>query len=67
MVALFALIILILNPLIGWLLIKLVDNTIGVDPNKFIGGFMVCSIFVFCFSLEVGLVAGLIKKLIGLM
>ena len=67
MFALYVLIILILNPLIGWLLIKLVDNTIGVDPNKFMGGFLVCSIFVFCFSLEVSLVAGLIKESIGLM
>lgn len=64
MTILFIVAILIFNPIIAWLLMHLVDNTIGVYPDKLMGGLLVISIFMFSFSLEVSLTTALIKMFI---
>lgn len=64
MAILFIVAILIFNPIIAWLLMHLVDNTIGVYPDKLMGGLLVISIFMFSFSLEVSLTTALIKMFI---
>ena len=53
MFALFMIAILILIPCISWSLIYLVDKFL--DANSFIGGFIIISISVFSFFLEIGL------------
>lgn len=64
MAILFIVAILIFNPIFAWVLIHLVDNTIGVHPEKLLGGLLVISIFMFSFSLEVSLTTALIKMFI---
>lgn len=64
MTILFIVAILIFNPIIAWLLMHLVDKTIGVYPDKLMGGLLVISIFMFSFSLEVSLTTALIKMFI---